>query len=88
MFELSWVKSKRLSSRITLVREPHCPQRDDWKYFIYVLVEDPRFEIFIMGLIVLNTVFMAAEYYGILINMGTVLVRAKRVRMQDTYNFL
>jgi len=58
-----WVKGQRLSNRIFLTPQYDVPADGSWRRKIYDLAQKEEFDLFIIGCILVNTCFMAAEHY-------------------------
>jgi len=59
-----WVQLRRLTDRMGLVRVLHQPE-ENWRLVAYRIVEYYFFDPFILGCIILNTMMMCIEHYGI-----------------------
>lgn len=63
-----WVKTQHATNRISPIRLMKVPKHPT-RLKIYMFVTAPRFDIFIMGCIILNTFLMSAQYFGISVLM-------------------
>ena len=70
-----WVKTKRLSSRIELrAMHPVPEEHEKVKWHVYDIVEDKRFDNFIILCIVLNAICMCIYHYEMDETLATFLV--------------
>lgn len=61
--QVLWVRKRRFLNRFPL-REGNKPPKDPWRLPIFNFVEKPAFEYFIIGCILLNTIFLMTEHDG------------------------
>ena len=58
-----WVKSQRLISHVTLLKEIEKPTENSFQHACFIIAMHPKFELIILFVIVLNTATMCLLHY-------------------------